>query len=230
MFNQGKPGKGLAKFYDDHVDKTIPNYHVFHDQIIRLVEASGVSPRIWLDTGCGTGTLVSKAAAIFPDTLFLLADPSQEMLDLAGEKLKVLSEDRVKLLPKSSTLDLLLADGDRPDVISAVMCHHYMNGEGRRQATRKCFELLGDGGMYITFENISPLTVRGTEIGQENWKSFQVKNGKTLLDAENHIKRFNVEYFPITIEDHLALLRTCGFTVVEMLWYSYMQAGFYAIK
>jgi len=48
--------------------------------------------------------------------------------------------------------------------------------------------------------------------------------------VENHLKRFNVEYFPINIEEHLSLLRKSGFSVVEMFWYSYMQAGFYCIK
>jgi tRNA (cmo5U34)-methyltransferase len=39
-----------------------------------------------------------------------------------------------------------------------------------------------------------------------------------------------LEYFPITVEEHLDLLRNCGFGAVEMFWYSYMQAGFYCIK
>ena len=100
----------------------------------------------------------------------------------------------------------------------------------RLAATRKCYELLKPGGLYITFENIRPLTAAGTEIGKTNWKNFQIAAGKTADEAENHIQRFGVEYFPITVEEHLALLRGCGFKVVELLWYSYMQAGFYCIK
>jgi tRNA (cmo5U34)-methyltransferase len=39
-----------------------------------------------------------------------------------------------------------------------------------------------------------------------------------------------MEYFPITIEEHLSLLREIGFEVIELLWFSYMQAGFYCQK
>jgi tRNA (cmo5U34)-methyltransferase len=37
-------------------------------------------------------------------------------------------------------------------------------------------------------------------------------------------------FFPITVEEHLSLLKKMGFNAVELLWYSYMQAGFYCVK
>ena len=84
--------------------------------------------------------------------------------------------------------------------------------------------------MYITFENVRPFTPQGIAIGKEHWKSFQHSQGRDLQTIEQHTKRFDVEYFPITVEEHLSLLRRIGFSVVELLWYSYMQAGFYCIK
>jgi len=42
-----------------------------------------------------------------------------------------------------------------------------------------------------------------------------------------HLKRFNKAYFPITISEHLDLLKQCGFSVAELFWYSYMQACHY---
>jgi len=39
-----------------------------------------------LDTGCGTGSLIEKAAAEFTDTKFLLLDPSEGMIKKAPEK------------------------------------------------------------------------------------------------------------------------------------------------
>lgn len=54
--------------------------------------------------------------------------------------------------------------------------------------------------------------------------------GRTQEQADAHLKRFGSEYFPITAVEHLALLADCGFSTVELLWYSQMQAGFYASK
>ncbi len=45
-----------------------------------------------------------------------------------------------------------------------------------------------------------------------------------------HIDRRGVETFPITIEQHIDLLRRSGFRSVDILWASYLQAGFMAIK
>jgi tRNA (cmo5U34)-methyltransferase len=89
---------------------------------------------------------------------------------------------------------------------------------------------LKKNGIYVAFENISPFTEKGTEIGKKYWKDFQISKGKSEEEVESHLNRFNVEYFPINVEEHLSLFRSCRFEVVELFWYSYMQAGFYCIK
>jgi len=48
--------------------------------------------------------------------------------------------------------------------------------------------------------------------------------------VDKHIKRFDSEYFPITIVEHLDLLKETGFGDINLFWYSYAQAGFYAVK
>jgi hypothetical protein len=62
------------------------------------------------------------------------------------------------------------------------------------------------GGLFVTFENIRPLTDRGTEIGKESWKRFEVAAGKSEEEALQHVQRFGIEFFPITIEEHVKLL------------------------
>ena len=74
------------------------------------------------------------------------------------------------------------------------------------------------------------MTEIGIEIGKRNWKSFQLSKGRDQETVENHIKRFDTMFFPITVEEHLSLLREMGFNAVELLWYSCMQAGFYCVK
>jgi tRNA (cmo5U34)-methyltransferase len=38
------------------------------------------------------------------------------------------------------------------------------------------------------------------------------------------------EFVPITAEEHFDAFAQTGFRVVELFWFSQMQAGFYAIK
>ena len=73
--------------YDSNITNTIPYYNRFHEETINLIKSMDIEPEIWLDTGCGTGTFVEKAIQQFENTNFILADPSDGMLDEAGKKL-----------------------------------------------------------------------------------------------------------------------------------------------
>jgi tRNA (cmo5U34)-methyltransferase len=219
----------MAKEYDGKVRITIPNYEFFHSETINLVKTVRPEPEKWLDTGCGTGTFVLFAMKVFNNTSFVLADPSVEMLAIAKEKLSQPGSIRAEVMQPVSSEEIDLPDKNF-DVITAIQAHHYLDVKGRKGATRNCFRMLKSGGIYITFENIRPLSEKGIKIGLERWKQLQISQGKTDAEAENHTRRFGVEYFPITITEHMELLREVGFSTVELLWFSYMQAGFYAVK
>ncbi|MBI3753138.1 MAG: class I SAM-dependent methyltransferase [Deltaproteobacteria bacterium] len=208
----------------------MPYYDLFHDETIGLIKVTLPEVKIWLDTGCGRGQLVNKAAGQFPDTRFLLADPSSEMLSLTKKRLCGFPPDRVRFIGAFGSANLSGKVLDKPQVITAIQCHHYMDAEQRKKATVACFEILEQGGMYITFENVRPVTRDGREIGLDRWGSFQLSQGLNKEVCRRRRKRFDKAYFPITVTEHLYLLADCGFRSAELFWLSHMQAGFYAIK
>jgi tRNA (cmo5U34)-methyltransferase len=217
-----------AAAYDTEILKTIPYYNTFHAETIDLAGAVCPAPKVWLDTGCGTGTLAEKAMASFPETLFILSDPSEAMLETA--KMRFAGNDRVVFLEPSATEDLSEDIGFKPDIITAIQAHHYLSPPGRRRATEVCFDLLQPGGLFVTFENVAPFSGSGIDIVRQRWGGFQLSRGRTHTQVDSHLARYGKEYLPITVEEHLALYRGCGFSTVELLWYSCMQAGFYCIK
>jgi len=220
----------LSSVYDRQVLSTIPNYECFHLEVVKLVKAAGIDPKVWLDTGAGTGTLVRRCADVFPATLFLLADPSKEMLEEAKKKLNSCGSETIRFLEPVATQGISLSPDLKPDVITAIQAHHYLSPTERNKATKVCFDALNKGGLFITFENIRPYTEKGTEIGKRNWSNDQLAKGKSEEQVKKHMERFGKEYFPITVAEHLELYRECGFETVELLWFSCMQAGFYCIK
>jgi len=220
----------LPEDYDVQVSNTIPYYSSFHQETINLIKSLPFRPKVWLDTGCGTGSLVKKAILEFPDTKFILLDPSESMLQQALEKLSVFMPERVESLKPCPTQKLSCMLKEKADVITAIQCQHYLCSEDRIKATKVCYDILDDDGIYITFENIRPLTKKGILIGKQYWANFQLSMGKSQEEVDKHLARFGIEYFPITIEDHLKLLKETGFKNVELFWCSYMQAGFYGIK
>lgn len=229
-----KPAKNatphLPEDYDARISGVLPYYSSFHQETINFVKSFPSSPKVWIDTGCGTGSLVNKAIEEFPDTKFLLLDPSEGMLDQAKGKLSSYPATRLEFLRASPTQKFTQKLEEKPDVITAIQCHHYLSREARTKATKVCHDLLKEGGVYITFENIRPLTEEGISIGKRYWSDFQLTHGRSEEEIKDHLERFDTEYFPITVEEHLELLRKTGFKTVELFWYSYMQAGFYCIK
>jgi len=150
------------------------------------------------------------------------------MLDQA--KAKFSGSDRVLILPPARTQELRPIFPGKADVITAVQCHHYQTKEERSAAVRTCHDILADGGIFVSTENIRPLTLEGVRVGKGYWGLYQKDYGRGEEEIAKHLSRFDKEYFPITIEEHLGLLRGAGFRTVEMFWYSYLQAGFYSIK
>jgi len=216
--------------YDKNVKDTIPYYELFHNETIDLVKTIKPEVKCWLDTGCGTGYLVDKALAHFPEASFILADPSKEMLIQARKRLQSVRPERTRFIDSVSSEDLPGILTERLDVITAIMCHHYSNPQQRRDSVRACFDSLDPGGVFITFEHIYPNSEKHLEISLRRWERFQLSQGRSTETVKHHLGRFNTKYFPIGIGEHLKLLKECGFSIAELFWYSQMDAGFYAIK
>ena len=75
-----------------------------------------------------------------------------------------------------------------------------------------------------------PYTDYGKRLGLEKWKAYQLHQRRGIKECQEHINRFGVDYFPITIMEHLEILNLAGFDVAEIFWISNMQVGVYGIK
>jgi tRNA (cmo5U34)-methyltransferase len=220
-----------AADYDQNVRLSIPFYETIHREIVDLAKTVIPDPEFWLDTGCGTGHLIHLAWPFFPNTQFILADPSEAMLQQAQHRLQDKAGKRVKFLqPVGSEGLQSQMTGNECQIVTAIQCHHYLRQPQRELAVKACFDILGDGGVFITSENITMSTGHGVEIGLKRWGQWQESVGRSPSTIVSHLERFNTEYFPISIDEHRALLSRTGFRAVELFWFSQMQAAFYGIK
>jgi tRNA (cmo5U34)-methyltransferase len=170
---------------------------------------------------------IRKAHDLFPDTEFFIADPSERMLTVASRNL---GGCRYSLIGRCGTADIPATTDRRFDVITAIQCHHYLTREGRNGAVRAGYSLLKDGGFLITSENIRPFSDEGIDRSLASWGAFQRDAGRTDGEVKNHLARFDHEYFPVTVTEHLQCYRDAGFPVAEILWLSGMQGVFWCRK
>ncbi|MGN0597143.1 MAG: class I SAM-dependent methyltransferase [Ruminiclostridium sp.] len=146
------------------------------------------------------------------------------MLDNARSKLK----DKNCIFQCVGSEDL--AFENRFDIVTAIQSHHYFDRETREKAVLNCYKALKPGGIFICFENTAPFTETGKEIVLKRVESFGIEAGRSEEEAKAHSQRYNREFFPINIGEHLDLLKRTGFETAELFWCSYMQCGFYGIK
>lgn len=212
--------------YDKAIEMTVPYYNEIQNEIIEIVDACYNKEINWLDVGCGTGSMIEKAVQRLKIKSVTLIDVSDTMLSVAEACLKTYDID--KRFWKTNAHDLALEN--EFDVISAIQVFHYLNIKQKKFAIKNCYNALKPGGIMLTCENISPFSKNGTDISLERWKNYQIKQGKSVAEADNHIARFGKNYFPINIEEHLKVLRNAGFRYTEVFHISYLQAAFYAIK
>lgn len=215
----------FAEKYDEQVKMVIPFYEEIYSQISDLLNIYFKDREIsLLDTGCGTGRMGIQALKTLNISEMVLCDPSEKML--AGAKEKLSGKNIEFCLCGSEELEY----ENRFDAVTAVQSHHYFNREQREKAVKNCFRALKPGGIFICFENTAPFTETGKDIVLKRIENFGINAGRSPEEAANHTSRYNTEYFPITVSDHLELLKKTGFSSSEIFWLSYLQSGYYAVK
>lgn len=210
--------------YDKKIKQTLPYYDDFYEQVIELVKLFDHNVVRWLDIGCGTGKMGSVAIENLELERFVFCDSSDEMMRIVKERFKYPNAEFI-------VCDVQKLDcANEFDVITAIQVNHYLHMDERKIALQKCHGALKDGGIFISFENFAPFTDLGKTVYLEKWKRYQIKQGKSLEECQKHIDRYGKDYFPISISENMELMRNCGFKVVEILWLSNMQVGFWGIK
>lgn len=213
-----------AGAYDKEINNTIPYYSEFYSQTLDVIEQCDFKTIHWLDLGCGTGSLEKLAFQKFENPQFVLVDPSEKMLEKAKEKLEGCNIQYI--CGNSVSIDFDSAF----DVVTAIQSHHYMHEEERKRATENVYKSLKKGGIYISFENVVPKDSDIKEMELLRWGRYQQRHGKTQAEAKAHNARCGVNYFPLTVPEHIQLLKQTGFRYVHVFWYSYMQMGIYGMK
>lgn len=210
--------------YDSQIKRTLPFYEEMFQQIVDIISLLDLQSIKWLDVGCGTGKMARTALEFFEIEKMLCIDVEQEMIKRAEsfcdeENVEFLQSD-IRELPYQEIFD----------VVTAVQVNHYFKKAERMAAIKKCYSVLKDDGIYISFENFAPDSEEGARLYLERWRQFQIVNGKSKVEADLHIERYSRDYFPVTISESIELLKECGFRMVEILWVSYMQVGILARK
>ena len=211
--------------YDAKIRSTIPRYDALLSDALDVAVHSGVDVKYWVDVGAGTGNMAIMAMARFPKAKFTLLDISSDMLSVAKSKA---GEERTVYVHGSS--DRMKIADQSADVVTCIQSNHYYEEDGHAKVLEECYRILRPGGLLIVSENVASRTEGGYRLARSRIKSYLVEKGDTDEAAEKYLDRYGTEYHPHTVEQHIKLLEDAGFRDVEVFFYNYGQAGFFAFR
>ena len=193
--------------------------------ILKLVEATSLNIKYFLDLGCGDGVLAAAILNKYQDAKGVLFDFSQPMLEAAKEKLQSYStqldfinydygkKDWIKQVEEKGSFSL---------VISGFSIHHQPNLR-KREIYGEIFELLQAGGMFINLEHVLSQTKWLESIFEDYFidsqYEFNQKQGSPKTREELAEQFFNradkSENILASVQEQCEWLRNIGYQDVD---------------
>ena len=181
-----------------------------------------------LDVGCGAGNYSLKLLQQLPDLDITLIDLSRPMLDRAVERLR--PQTHGQLIPLQGDIrEISLGEGAYDIVIAAAVLHHLRDDAEWEAVFAKLFRALAPGGAVWIFDMVeSDIPAAGQVLWQRYGRYLECLKGPEYRD---HVFAYiEKEDTPRSLIYQLDLLRTVGFSAVEVLHKSSCFAAFGAVK
>ncbi|MGA1790073.1 MAG: class I SAM-dependent methyltransferase [bacterium] len=169
-----------------------------------------------LDLGCGDGIISHELLKIDASMEATLMDPSEDMLNKAGERLKDFTGIH---LIKASFQDLLEKDliSESFDFIVSSLAIHHLSLEDKIDLFRRIYSYLNIGGFFVNIDVVLPPTEPLEQWYFSLWKTW-IEERKIALGIKGHhyedvIRRYkdNRDNRPDTLESQLRALESVGF-------------------
>ena len=206
-----------SREYDAHVRKVIPRYEEMLDVLISCIGLDGRHKMRAIDLGCGTGAVSQRLLDAFPETELTCLDMTEEMMDVAKERLSDHGNVRYVL----SDLYHHEFDGPYDVVISSLALHHIVTDRDKKMIYGKIFEALVPGGSFYNADLVLGSDQDFQELYMKRWKEYMYQNFPREEVDNEQIPRYEREDSPAKLIDHLRWLNEVGFSGVDVVWKYY---------
>ncbi len=221
--------EGVATVFDDMANRSIP----FYREVVHLTASVGMkfvpeNGRIY-DIGCSTGnTSLHLAKSLQEKKVQIIGiDPSVAMLKKANEKSAVYTYGH----------EIKFCEGDVEN-FSFLPCHmmvmnytlQFISPEKRGEVLKKLCKCLEKGGVLVLSEKLRQEDEQVEKFNTETYEKFKAGNGYSFLEIANKRQALENILVPRSLDANIELLKSAGFTRVEILFKWLNFATFLAIK
>lgn len=207
-----------ARDYDAARRRLIPCFDDFYGAALALLPFSADDTPAILDLGAGTGLLSGLLRSALPKARLHLVDVSEDMLDLARQRL---AGDPLATFAVTDFADDLPA-GPWDAVASALAIHH-LDDDGKRALFGRLAGVLKPGGVFVNAEQVLGPTPAAEAFNRALWHRSIRAAGATDEDIAGSARRMAHDRCAPLL-DQMVWLQQAGFQDVDCLYKNGMFA------
>lgn len=214
-----------AENFDKMVQRNIPCYNQMLEALIDAIPDVTESPKI-LDLGCGTGNITQKAKNRFPKARITCLDLSENMIEIAKEKLK--NYDDIEYVIGDFTQVKLEEKYDA--IISSLALHHIENDEEKQAMYKSIYEALKNEGVFYNADVIKANSKYNESLYEKVAARDMKENGVSTEEISDMNRKRDENDIPTTIYNHIKMLENVGFTEIDVIWKYYANAVYGGVR
>jgi len=220
-------GDTVNKF-DDHVSKSVPNYHQGHELICDLSDYFVSDNSTVYEIGCSTGTLINSLSVhnSTKNAHFVGIDVEQDMVDKAVSKYVNVSKNNIEFI----CADALDVDFLKTDLIVCYYTVQFIKPAVRQQLINKLYNALNWGGALIMFEKVRASDARFQDILTGMYNDYKIKQGYDSNQIYSKSLSLRGVLEPFSRQGNLDLMYRAGFKDIETIFKYIAFEGFLGIK
>lgn len=205
-----------AAEYDSKVEQNIPRYNEMLEALINAIPDNKDEPRI-LDLGCGTGNITKKVLERFPKAQITCLDLSENMLEIAKDKLSQY-ENIDYILNDFTTLDIY---DDYDAIISSLALHHIETDEKKLEMYKKIYDALKEGGVFYNADVLKANSTYNENLNNNTAYDIMRQKGVNEEEIDIYKNKRDENDVPTTLINHIKMLEQAGFKQIDVIWKFY---------
>lgn len=219
----------VALCFDDMLQRSIPNYDVMRDLIIKLGKQYVDKSINIIDLGCSNGEGIAPFVHQFGSLQdYYLVDNSEPMLDVCRERY----EELIKYgLMNVKNMDLRYEFPNvKAGLILSILTLQFIPIEYRSLIMKRIYDHLKPGGAFIFVEKTIGKCAETNKLITDEYLNLKHNNGYTKDQINNKRNSLEGVLVPLTVEWNEDMLKTAGFNKIETFWKHLNFTGWIAIK
>ena len=214
-----------AEAFDEQVQKNIPCYNEMLTALINAIPDNKKNPKI-LDLGCGTGNITQKALKRFPDAEVTCLDLSENMIEIAKDKLS--DYEKIEYIVGDFTQMQIETKYDV--ILSSLALHHIPNDEEKEAMYKDIYEALEKDGVFYNADVIKANSNYNEELNNKIAIQEMKENGVTDEEITEHKGKRDANDIPTTLINNIKMLENVGFEEIDVIWKHYSNAVYGGTK